>query len=321
MAFFVSTSLIKCIGSYWYVAVNRPVCLDTIDEALESYLYVAESCPLCPHTIDEVLSSTCMLLKTAPFETICFVPTPGWSQHAKKKGHSPKLDSGFTQDSAAKGFLIRYEEFSNISFWYSKLLIQDPKLEEFGNLDSSSDYTDLCDGYEWIAWWCLMTPGWRNSRYWEDPLGLVELGHGLSSFGDGMFRELTWKHQADGRLHITRAQRVTLVDSTELSSFTCDLLKRICHKVVHDCDTSLRDAYLGMNLFQNLEDVAFVRLWSTSLSHGLLSNWLLSLRLLGNHCWTNRCVQPRLSVETIVLTRTHYAEIKYDWSKQYHSRI
>jgi hypothetical protein len=122
------------------------------------------------------------------------------------------------------------------------------------------------------------------SQWGEKLLGLVELGHGLGSFGNGMLRELTWKHKTDGRLHITGAERVTLVDAAKLSGFSGNLLEGVSDEVVHDGDASLGDANLRVDLLENLEDVALVRLWSTTLARGLLSNWLFSLWFFGNHC-------------------------------------
>ena len=115
-------------------------------------------------------------------------------------------------------------------------------------------------------------------------LSLVELGHGLCSFGNGVLRKLTRKHQADGGLDVTRAQGVALVDAAEFASFGGDLFEGIGDEVVDNHHTLLGDAGLRVHLLENLEDVALVRFWSTTSAGRLFSDWLLSLWLFGNHC-------------------------------------
>ena len=100
----------------------------------------------------------------------------------------------------------------------------------------------------------------------SDHLGLVELGHGLGAFADGVLGKLTWKDKADRGLDIAGRKRGALGDLTELASFTGDLLEGIGHEVVDDRDSLLGDTHLRVDLLEDLEDVALVRFRSTALS-------------------------------------------------------
>jgi hypothetical protein len=100
-------------------------------------------------------------------------------------------------------------------------------------------------------------------------LSLVELGHGLGTFGHGVLGKLTWKDKTDGRLDVTGAHGGSLGDPAELSGLRRDLVESIRHKVVDNGHTFLGDTSLRMNLLEDLEDVTLEGFWSTSLHDGL----------------------------------------------------
>ena len=106
-------------------------------------------------------------------------------------------------------------------------------------------------------------------------LGLVELGHGLGAFGNGVLGKLTRKDKADRGLDIAGRKRGALGDLTELTSFTGDLLEGIGHEVVNDRDSLLGDTHLRVDLLEDLEDVALVGFRSTTLLHRLNDGSLL----------------------------------------------
>ena len=123
-----------------------------------------------------------------------------------------------------------------------------------------------------------MTPGLYPSC-WN--LSLVELSHGFGSFGDGVLRKLTRKHQANSRLNASAAHGLSLAHLTKLRSLHCNLVKHISDEVVDDCNALLRDAGLWMNLLQDFSDVRFERLRGTTLAH---RGWLRGLHNLLHHC-------------------------------------
>ena len=114
----------------------------------------------------------------------------------------------------------------------------------------------------------------------SDHLGLVELGHGLGAFGDGVLGKLTWKDKADRGLDVAGRKRGALRDLAKLTGLGRDLLEGVGHEVVNNRDTLLGDAHLRVDLLKDLEDVALVRFRSAALLHGLndrsglLAGWL-----------------------------------------------
>ena len=98
-----------------------------------------------------------------------------------------------------------------------------------------------------------------------------------------MLAKLTGKDQANRGLDVAKRERGALGDHAELSSFGRDLLEGIGHEVVHDRDTLLGDAHLRVDLLEDLEDVALVRLRRTALLHGLGDRSLLGDGFLTGH--------------------------------------
>ena len=106
-------------------------------------------------------------------------------------------------------------------------------------------------------------------------LSLIELGHGLGAFGDGMLGKLTGKDKTDGRLHIAAGHGGVAVEAAQFGGFRRNLLERISDEVVDDRNSLLGDAGLRVYLLHDLEDVAVEGSLSlAALDHGGLGNLL-----------------------------------------------
>ena len=90
-----------------------------------------------------------------------------------------------------------------------------------------------------------------------------------------MLGELTWEDKSDGSLDLSGSEDSLVIISNETAGFSGDLLEGIVDQRVQDGDGSLADTDLGVNLFQDSDDVSAIRLHSLVMS---LDN------LLGRFC-------------------------------------
>jgi hypothetical protein len=85
-----------------------------------------------------------------------------------------------------------------------------------------------------------------------------ELSDRLRSLRDGVLGEFTGKHETDGGLDFTTAERCLLVVCGELTSFGSNTLKNIVDEGVHNGHALLGDTCVRVNLLQDLVDVRTV---------------------------------------------------------------
>jgi hypothetical protein len=89
-----------------------------------------------------------------------------------------------------------------------------------------------------------------------------EFGHCFGSFRDGVFGQLTRKHETNRGLDLSGGKGGLLVVTSKTRGLRSDSLEDIVDEGVHDRHSSLRDSSVWMDLFQHLVDVAGVRFHS-----------------------------------------------------------
>jgi hypothetical protein len=92
----------------------------------------------------------------------------------------------------------------------------------------------------------------------EDLRGGGEFGDSFGSLGDGVFGQLTRKHETNRGLNFSGGEGGLLVVTSKTRGFRSNSLEDIVDKGVHDGHSSLRDSSVWMNLFQHFVNVAGV---------------------------------------------------------------
>ena len=95
-----------------------------------------------------------------------------------------------------------------------------------------------------------------------------------------MLGEFTWEDEPDGSLDFPRRERTLVAVTNKATTFLSDAVKGVVDQVVEDGNSSLADTSLGVNLLQNLGNIAVVGL--VSLTVNLLASLLGGARLLAN---------------------------------------
>jgi hypothetical protein len=83
-----------------------------------------------------------------------------------------------------------------------------------------------------------------------------ELGDSFGSFGDGVFGQLTRKHETNRGLDFSGGEGGLLVVTSKTRGFRSNSLEDIVDEGVHDGHSSLGDSSVWVNLFQHFVDVA-----------------------------------------------------------------
>ncbi len=89
-------------------------------------------------------------------------------------------------------------------------------------------------------------------------LGAGVFGDGLGSLGDGVFREFARQKQTDGGLDFPTGDRRSLVVVSESGRFGGDPFEDVIHERVHDRHGLRADSGVGVNLLEDIVDVAGV---------------------------------------------------------------
>ena len=89
----------------------------------------------------------------------------------------------------------------------------------------------------------------------SSPISPGEFLDGLGALRDGMFGELTWKEQFDGRLDLPGGQSASPVVSDELGGLSGKSVKGIINKGVHNVHGLFGDSLFRVYLLQDLIDV------------------------------------------------------------------
>ena len=101
-----------------------------------------------------------------------------------------------------------------------------------------------------------------------------ELGDGLGALGHGVLGELTGEHEAHGGLDLAGREGALLVVAGQAAGLGGNALEHVVDEGVHDGHAALGDPGVGVDLLEDLVDVARVRL-------GPLGLLLLVAGLLG----------------------------------------
>ncbi len=107
------------------------------------------------------------------------------------------------------------------------------------------------------------------------------LGDGLGSFRDGVSGKFSGEDELDGRLDLSGWKGSSLVESDELWTFSGDSVEGVVDEGVHDVHGLLWDSDVGVDLLENLVDVDWESLNSTS--SDLLVDFSFALSLGGSH--------------------------------------
>jgi len=94
----------------------------------------------------------------------------------------------------------------------------------------------------------------------SDLLGAGVFGDGLGSLGNGVFREFSRQKETDGGLDFPTGDRRSLVVVGESGRFGGDPFEDVVHERVHDGHGLRADSGVGVNLLEDLVDVAGVGL-------------------------------------------------------------
>lgn len=87
----------------------------------------------------------------------------------------------------------------------------------------------------------------------------VVLGDSLGTLRDGVLGELSGKDQTDSSLDLSGGDGVTTVDAGKTTRLVGNALKDIVDEGVHDDHGALGDTSVGVDLTEDLVDVALVR--------------------------------------------------------------
>ena len=86
-----------------------------------------------------------------------------------------------------------------------------------------------------------------------------KLGDRLGSFRHGVLGQFTGQHEADSRLNFAAAERRLLVVRGEFTRFRRDALENVLNERVHDGHALFGNTRVGVDLLEDLVNVAAVR--------------------------------------------------------------
>ena len=140
-------------------------------------------------------------------------------------------------------------------------------------------------------------------------LGAGVFGHSLGPFRDGVLGQLTGKKQTDGRLDLAARDGAALVVLRQARSLSRDTLENVVHERVHDGHSFGADTGIGVDLLEDLVDVAAVRflaLLAAFLVAGARGRFLAGLfGGLGGNFWRHAVVD-RFNAQYEISPRTHF---------------
>ena len=108
-------------------------------------------------------------------------------------------------------------------------------------------------------------------------LGAGVLSDSLGSLRDSMLGKLSWKDQSDSSLDLSACDGGSLVVVSQSGCLSCDSLKHIIDKAVHDAHGFARNSSVRMNLLENLVDIDTIALLPPSFPFLVSSSGCFSL--------------------------------------------